>query len=32
MAIKKNTTIHFLILKAYNLLTAYARTMILYLF
>ncbi len=32
MAIKRNTTTYFLILKAYNSLTTYARTIILYLF
>ncbi len=32
VTIKKNATTHFLILKAYNSLTTYARTIILYLF
>ena len=32
VAIKRNATTHFLTLKAYNSLTTYARTIILYLF
>ncbi len=32
VAIKRNTTTHFLTLKAYNSLATYARTIILYLF